>query len=502
MRAKKALANIIVSFLLNIITAICGFVVSRIIIASFGSEINGLISSINQFLSYIALIEGGVGGVVRASLYKPLAKADTVAISRILKATENFFKKVAYIFVGYVLVLSIAYPYLVENSFQEFYTSLLIIIMGISTFVQYYFGITYQMLINADQKQYITNIVQILTTVVNTILILILITIGANIHIVKLGSALVFICRPIFFNIYVRKKYRIISNCDPDNNAIGTRWDGMWHHLAYFVHRNTDMVVITMFSGIKEVSVYSVYYMIVNALEKIVRVFSSGVEAAFGNMISNNEKQSLLRNFGIFNFINSIITNTVFTVAGIMIMPFVSIYIRGITDANYYRPLLAVFVILAEAVFCYRLPYQSVTLAAGKYKETRNGALGEAIINIVLSVILINFIGITGVAIGTCIAMAYRTIQYAIYASKYILNVGIGDFIKKIVINTLNAILMIYIFSILTQVMIDSYERWIVRAVIITCTILLENLIVQIIFYYKDYLNILSVMKHIVKAKS
>ena len=41
---------------------------------AYGSDVNGLVSSITQFLGYIALVEGGVGGVIRAALYKPLAK--------------------------------------------------------------------------------------------------------------------------------------------------------------------------------------------------------------------------------------------------------------------------------------------------------------------------------------------------------------------------------------------------------------------------------------------
>ncbi len=204
MRSKKAIANIITSFMLQITTAICGFIIPRLILDSFGSEVNGLVSSISQFLGYIALVEGGIGGVTRAALYKPLAQKDNLKLSGIVKATEAFFRKVAIIFVFYTLILSVIYPFLAEISFEWFYTFSLVIILSISTFAQYFFGVSYQLLINADQKQYLTNIVQIVTAILNAVSVILLIRMNCNIHIVKLTSALIFILRPLVFKYYVK----------------------------------------------------------------------------------------------------------------------------------------------------------------------------------------------------------------------------------------------------------------------------------------------------------
>ena len=81
MRSKKAVYNIISTLILQIITIIYGFIVPKIIITSFGSNVNGLVSSITQFLAYITLLESGVGPVIKASLYKPLANKDKQEIS-------------------------------------------------------------------------------------------------------------------------------------------------------------------------------------------------------------------------------------------------------------------------------------------------------------------------------------------------------------------------------------------------------------------------------------
>ena len=120
MRSKKALANIIISLLYQFVAVICGLIVPRLIISTFGSSVNGLLSSITRFLGYIVLLEAGVGGVVRAALYKPLAEKSINSINRIIKATEKFFKIIGLIFLGYLLVIAIIFPSIISNDFGYF----------------------------------------------------------------------------------------------------------------------------------------------------------------------------------------------------------------------------------------------------------------------------------------------------------------------------------------------------------------------------------------------
>ena len=150
-------------------------------------------------------------------------------------------------------------------------------------------------------------------------------------------------------------------------------------------------------------------------------------------------------------------------------------------------------------MYCLRLPYQSIALAAGKYKETRNGAFGEAFINVILSIIFVNFFGITGVAIGTCIAMAFRMILYVIFTSKNILNISLAYFIKRIIINACNVIFIVLISYALPLNTINTYTQWIINAFIIFMIAFFENMIVNVLFYYKDFNYILSFIKKLVR---
>ena len=373
-------------------------------------------------------------------------------------------RQVATIFAVFIIGFAAIYPLAVSNEFDWLFSFTLVLILGIGTFSQYFFGITYQMLLQADQRQYVFSLFQIITTIANTVFAAILIKAGCSIHIVKLGSALVFTLNPVFLNIYVRRKYSINHKVEADKAAIAQRWDSFAHQIANFVHGNTDIVILTLFSVLAEVSVYSVYAMVVSGVRKLVYTLGSGVEAAFGNMLAKKEDKLIHRNLELFEFIMQYVSGFCFSCAIVLIVPFVRIYTDGITDADYIRPLFSVLFCVAEFLWCLRVPYQSVVLAAGKFKETRNGAIAEPIINIIISVCLVYKYGIIGVVIGTVVAMTFRTIQYAVYMSKHVVKRSIWIFIKKFII-----IFASVIAACLLSLVVDrdclNYTDWVVLAV-------------------------------------
>ena len=117
MRSRKLLYNTISSFVFQITTIICGFILPRLILSNFGTEINGLVNSITQFLGLISFLELGVGAVVQSSLYKPLADKDEDSVSKIIASADKFFKKLGFILFIYVIILVIFYPIFVNQNF-------------------------------------------------------------------------------------------------------------------------------------------------------------------------------------------------------------------------------------------------------------------------------------------------------------------------------------------------------------------------------------------------
>lgn len=495
MRTKKAIKNIIMSLLLQSVSIICSFILPRMIIKEFGSDVNGLISSIGQFLGYITLLESGVGPVIKAALYKPISQKNKKEIANVLKASEKFFRRIAFIFIAYLFVLLIAFPIIINNQFDKCYTVSLLIIMAISTFIEYYFSITYSIYIQAEQKTYVTSGFQMFVTIVNTIVTILLIKNGYSIQLVKLVSAFIFVLRPIFLNLYIKKNYNINLKEVDDNYNLEQKWDGLAQHIASIIHNNTDITILTLFTNMKEVSVYSVYILIVNGVKSLTKSFTGGIDAAFGDMIAKKEKVTLNKSFRTFEIFYFSIATIFFTAALLLIVPFVSIYTSGITDANYYRPLFAYLLVLSEFMWTIRLPYSSLILAAGHFKETKKGAWLEAGINVVLSMFLVFKFGIVGVAIGTFIAMFIRTLEFMYHSSKYILDRNIWHSLKILLSIIVEVMLIILIVNFMPYKEITTYSAWIAQAVIITSITSLVVISINFLLYKSDIKDVLEMVK-------
>ena len=481
--------NTIMSLVFEVLTIINGFILPRFILTYFGSATNGLISSVNNFLGFIALCEVGMGAVVPANLYKPLADNDLDKISAIIVSAQKFYRLVAMIMVGYVAILTIVYP-LLTSEFNHSFTASLIIIISISTFAQYYFGITYTLLLKADQRQYISLVINSATLILNTVLSILLITKGCSIHIVKAISSLIFITRPLFLNIYVRKHYNLNLKVKYNGEPIEQKWNGMAQHLASTIQEKADTIILTFFSTLGNVSVYGVYFMVVNGMRGFIYASTAGISAMIGNMLAKKEMSALKRTFSRFEWTMHTISTLLFTITGILIVPFVKVYTLGITDVNYIVPEFAYLLCLALAFRCMQMPYNIVVQAANHFKQTQGSAIMEPVINIVISVILVYKWGLVGVAVGTLVSMIYRVIYLAIYLMRNILYTRIDAFFKQIAIDAISVVFMILGTSWISMKEV-TYYHWIGMAFCVSMICLGISGIVNIIFYRENVIQCL-----------
>ncbi len=493
-RRKKFLLNTGMGILKQLVTVICGFILPRYMLLYYGSSINGLISSISHFLSFISLLDMGVGAVVQANLYKPLAEKDNAQISRIVKSSEKFFRKLAYVFIGYIIVLCFMFPTMVNGSFRPWYTVSLLLIISISTLAQYLLGMTYQLLLNADQKSYVSLSMQIGTIVLNTILAILLMWLGASVHLVKLVTATVYVLRPLGQMLYVHRHYSLNHRIELNEEPIKQKWNGFSQHLAAVVCQNIDVAVLTLFSTLENVSIYSVYYNVASGVEQIIMTAATGLEALFGNMIANNEKEKLLQAFSVVEWIIHTGVTLVFTVAAITIVPFVSVYTRGITDADYITPCFGMLLVIAYEVQCFRVPYFRVIKAAGHFKETQNGAYISACLNIVITVALVFKFGLIGAALGTIAAMLYHTCYFVWYLWKHILERSVKYFIGYLLTDLIVAIVSYFLTR---RIVIGqaSYFAWVILAGKVFVIVTIVTLTVHMVLYRKQIKILISMLR-------
>lgn len=490
MRKKKLALNTMSSFVFQICTIVCGFIVPRLILKNYGSEVNGLVNSITQFLSIISFLELGVGTVIQSSLYKPLADKDSIRISKIVVSGQKFFSTIARILLVYVIVLMGIYPIIAKQRFGFIYTATMIAVLSISSFAQYYFGIVNRLLLTADQRGYVSYNTQTGTLVLNTIACYILIQSGATIHIVKLVTSLIYVLRPIYLSFYVRRHYKINWKIQYDEEPIKQKWNGVAQHVASVVLDGTDNIVLTVLAGLEAVSIYSVYNLILSGIKQLFLSTTNGVQSLIGELWARQELDKLKNFFGWVEWSLHTGTTFIFGVTSILILPFIKVYTDGITDVDYIQPMFAILIIAAHAGHCLRLPYNIMILAGGHYKQTQNNYVIAAIINIVISIVTVKIWGLVGVAIGTLIAMGYQTIWMAKYDSQNLIKWPFKNFLKQITIDCFT-IFLLYLcvrlpvlekFFLMKAV---NYFSWAILAMKVSIMGLIIVVIVNSFFYTK-----------------
>lgn len=488
-RKRKFIFNTITSILNQILLIISGFILPRAMIGVYGSEVNGLISSITQFLGFISFMQAGVGAVFQAALYKPLSERNLKKVSEIYCSGQKFFRTIAVVFVFYTFFISIVYPYVTKTPFSERYIAFLVIVISLNLFTQYFFGLTNSLLLNADQKAYIPLIFQSIVTILNVVISIVLIYTEKSVLIVKLISNIIYLINPLGLTWYVKRKYNIDTHIKYDKEPIQQKWNGFAQHISAVIVDNTDIVILTLFSSLSNVSIYYVYYLVINSLKQLLISLTGGIQSLFGNMIAKKEITKLKKIFSCFEIIFGYVITFLYVCTTCLIVNFVKVYTKGVDDVNYIVPVFAIILTMAYAMFCYRTIYYTLIKAAGHFKETQFGAILEAILNVGISILCVIKYGLVGVAIGTLVAVSYRTIYCVWYLSKHIIYRKPKNFIKNIGFNLL-IFLICYLLTKNIELINLTYTSWILNAIEVAIIVFIILTSGYLVLYRKQFQNI------------
>lgn len=491
MKRKIIIKNILSSLILQIIVLIYGFIVPGLIIRNYGSETNGLISSITQFLAYITLLEAGIGPIIKNLLFKPIIENKKSEIQKVLGAADRFFKRIAYIFVGYLVILCLFYPLVVADDFSLLYTLSLILIIFISRFFEYFIGMTYRVFLQADQKNYVIDFINIIAYLLNLMLMVILIKLGYSIQIVKLISAFIYVLKPFCLKRYYDKNYGYSFDKEK-KYKLNNQWDGLAHHIAATVQSNIDTIVLTIFSSLQNVSIYAIYSLITAGIRSIIISLTNGIDAFFGKMMVSREKEEIVKKFDLYSFVFYTITTILLACCLYLTLPFVSIYTKGVSDANYIQPLFAYILIFAEFNYVIRYPYSTIVYAKGHFKQTRNFSIVEPIINIILSIFFVYKFGLVGVALGTLVSTTIRSFGFIVYGSKHILKTSCVKSLKIVFLSLTEMIIYFIIHLLIFNIKVQNYFEWFLLSILVFIIVSVITVLINCLIYRQDIYYIWS----------
>lgn len=448
---KKTIKNVFYGILNQLVGMSLAILIPRLFILNYGSEVNGLFMFIAQVFTYFALLEAGLGVATIQALYKPIAVKDHNTISVVLSTSRIYYSKVTLNYLVGVLLFAIVYPFVLKSNIGKITVFIVILLQGLAGVVNFKYQIILKQLILADGKGYVISNITLLVSVLNSVSKIALMTYGVNIIAIQIAFLLISLLQTLFVKYYFKKHYPwVMFNLNPDFNLLKEKSAILIHQISGLVFSGTNIVILSIFSDLKTVSIYATYNLIVYS----VNTFSSTINTSFQFVIGQLFHTDWIKFIKLFDMYNKVLITLIYsliTVIYFMLDPFIFLYTAG-ADINYYVKNLALLFCIVQLLDANRMFSSNLIVISGHMKKTLRNTIFEAFLNLSSSLILVNYMGIYGVLIGTIIALVYRSNDIIIYTSKNILKRGL---VKSYLPILLNSVLFFIAFLIKERLKIN-----------------------------------------------
>lgn len=334
-RVSKSIKNAEVNLVFYFLALFLSFISRKIFLECLGAEFIGLNGTLSNILGYLNLVELGIGGSIGYLLYKPLQNYDKTEISEILSVFGYLYNWIGGIILGSGIAISILFPFIFANTslglgivYFSFYS-----ILG-SSLIGYFINYR-QILLSADQKNYL---VAIYTQSANLIKILIQIYLAYNYKNLYLWVAIEFIfgivgC--IILNWKINKEYPWLKTEKSKGRSLLKKYPSILtytrqifiHKIKDFLIYRSDELFIFLFVSLKMVAFYGNYTIIAT---KVGQLFSSalgGMEASIGNLVAEGNKPNIIKVFWEITTIRHFVAGFLSFSIYHFIEPFISLWL-------------------------------------------------------------------------------------------------------------------------------------------------------------------------------
>lgn len=502
MRTKNSIYNVLSSLIANTITIIIGLVAQAIFIKVLGEEFLGINGLFTNIISMLGIVELGIGSAVIYELYKPISENNQYKVNALM----NFYRKCYHIIAIVVLVIGLSItPFLsffvgkVNVNVDLNFVYILFILDIVCSYVLSY----KRSIINANQKNYIVNLIHIFCLAVLNISQIIVLLLTKDYYLYLIVKIIMRLLENILITYVANKLYTYLDNSNykldkETRNDIMKKVKALFFHkIGGFIVLGSDNLIISKFLGVITVGLYSNYYLVINAVQSLFCQAINVLTPSVGNLLIEDDKTKIYSIFKKVRFINFWITCFSGTAILVIMDSFVSVWIGN----EYILPSLVLIVL----IFNYyqksmRSSYMVFKEAAGIYYEDRFVPLMESVLNIVFSIILCKSFGLAGVFMGTIISgLALWCYSYPKYVYKKLFDRSYINYVKEtigyIILFILIASGTYYLSTIIN--FSNIYLEFISNVII---SLIVPNILLLIIFFKTDNFKYYSnLLKNVIK---
>lgn len=407
-RTENVTRNILWATINQFSTILLSLISRKIFLSILGAELLGANSLFADVFSLFSFADLGFGTAVVFSLYKPIAENDTDRIQSLLKYYRTIYRYVIIVliaigaaFIPFLPTLKTTIP-LDQLTFYYILYQINCVIGYVCAYRETYIG--------ACQQNRKISKFGILFTALQIILQIIVVKLTASYSLYVITALAVAVVRKIVVNLYIIKHFpeSKVSQAAPlpkeERKSVFTSAKAVLvHRLGNLAINQTDSLIVSAFISVTEWGLMSNYLVLKTAVSRLMDSVYSSILPSMGNLVASEGESKQISVFRKYDLLNFWFYLFCYVALGNLSSAFIGLYF----GKQYILNELTVFIFFTAFLFDgLRSPVSAMREANGTFRTDQWYTILAAVVNLVVSIILVQFMGLNGVYIGTCCAMA------------------------------------------------------------------------------------------------
>lgn len=498
-KTKKSVYNLTASLLQVLVMQVITLIVSREVLAVYGSDINGVNAVFTNTLVWLMLIEGGFTFASSVALFKAFGKKDVLQANRILSATKKILYKIgAYVGIGGVILAFVA-PFFIKTSLSYELMLYIFLLMAFGTFFGLSFTRKYILMLSVKQEEYFKTYITIIVSILINVMVYLIAIKGINYIWIRVVFATGVVLTGLFTYIVVKKRYPYISyNEQPDMEAIKGTKDMVFNKLASLVNSSVPLIYIAAVVGASYASVYAVYMIVFGFITKLNMMVANAVQNGFGQLIAEKKANEVYKKFTIFEFSLIFISFLMISIATPVTMPFIKFYTKNVIDVNYVNWNYLYLFVAITLIKIIHIPSGIVMLMSGAFKKSKKFQI-KALFVLITGVVIGGLIWkVEGILLGVFIGGMVLALQEIHYTRTTYFKTGFANIYKTLSILgvTIATLITIELLFVPSELSFTQIIYFIIQFSIINFTIMVA---LSYFFFNEIFKEIAAMIKLMIK---
>lgn len=501
MRTNNAIKNSSFAIIQKLFEVFLSFAFRTVLIKTLGNTYLGLSGLFTNVFSILSLAELGVSSSIVYLMYEPLKNNDTKKLQALLRLYSNFFNFLGFFVLIVGLLLIPFLPYIINEYDLLTINIIPIYILTLLNVVCTYFLAYRRSLLEADQKAYINSANYSFYAIIGTIVKIFILIIAKNYILTLVVTLMMTIMSNVAIYVKTNKMYSYLPirskeklNANTKKELLKRIFASSIHQIGNIVLTSTDNIIISTFLGLAIVGKYSNYTLITNIIYSMFSLVFCSITANVGNMKVSTTSSASLSVFNKLYFLNFYMYFVACTVFGSMINNMIILWIGSDYIFDFEIVLL-----ITISLYVQGMRHVTVTFlnSSGLNYNTRYKSIFEIIINLIVSIVLCQRIGLAGVIIGTIFSLLVVSSWYEPYVlfKNWFKSNFVAYYIKYVLCFVFMLLQTLFLYYLVTKFSCSNIVLFIIFGI---ASFILSNLVFVIAFFktseFKYYISLIKEM--------